>query len=206
MQINSQKTQFSSFSHSRRRQRLCRTRWSRKFIPSSIEGRGTGIIFLLLIFNLNLLAQVPTKTIKIFPAHYNSIKHSPSKVKHSSHKTTKNIPESSLPVKLTLQVEIADTELTQAYGLSHRKFLPEKQGMLFIFKAPQIGSFWGKNTLIPLDLIYIDHDHKIVQISKIQPHDLTAVPSQDKIQHALELNQGTADKYGLQVGDRLIWN
>ncbi len=171
MQINNLKTQFFF-------------RLSRKFI--------LGVIFLLFFSNLSLLAQLPTKTVRIFANNSGTTKSSKNKLDPKE--------------KLILQVETADTEATQAYGLSHRKFLPEKQGMLFIFKAPQIGSFWGKNTLIPLDLIYIDHDRKIVQISKIQPHDLTAVPSQDKIQHALELNQGTADKYGLQVGDRLIWN
>ncbi len=171
MQINNLKTQFFF-------------RLSRKFI--------LGVIFLLFFSNLSLLAQLPTKTVRIFANNSGTTKSSKNKLDPKE--------------KLILQVETADTEATQAYGLSYRKFLPEKQGMLFVFKNPVIGSFWGKNTLIPLDLIYLDSDHKIAQISQIQPHDLTLVTSQSKIQYALELNQGTAEKYGLKVGDQVFWN
>lgn len=176
----------------------------------SDAGRGAGIIFLLLFSSLDLLAQVNTKNPNAGVAGANTAVIHSANHTNSINTTALNIFSSKAvknrQPKLALQVEIADTVAKQAYGLSYRKFLPEKQGMLFIFATSQMGSFWGKNTLIPLDLIYIDQNRKITQISQIKPHDLNPVPSQDKIRYALELNQGTAEKYGLQVGDQLVWN
>jgi hypothetical protein len=163
-----------------------------------------GIFFLLLFSSLSLLAQVNTRTFnsRVMGANTTTINSTNiTTVKIFADKAGKNCKP-----KLILQVETANSELTQAYGLSNRKYLPEKQGMLFSFKAPLIGSFWGKNTFIPLDLIYIDSARKITQISQIRPHDLTTIASQSKIQYALELNQGTAEKYGLKIGDQLVWN
>ena len=140
------------------------------------------VISLLAYSALNLSVQLKTKTVKIFNN------------------------KASRKAKLVLQVEMADTEQTLLSGLSYRKSLPEKHGMLFSFRAPQKGFFWGKNTFIPLDLIFIDNNRKIVQISQIKSHDLTQIVSKVPVLYAIELNQGTANKYGLQVGDQLAWD
>lgn len=78
---------------------------------------------------------------------------------------------------LVFGVEIADTPETRARGLMFRTALPERGGMLFIYERPQPVSFWMRNTLIPLDLIFIDETGTVRHVhSKARPLDETPIP------------------------------
>ena len=105
----------------------------------------------------------------------------------------------------TFEVEIADTQLERAQGLMFRKELKENSGMLFIFPESDKHSFWMKNTFIPLDIIWIDENFKIVYIyENAQPcRDIcdSITPSKDA-RYVLEINSGLAEKYKMKVGDR----
>lgn len=106
-------------------------------------------------------------------------------------------------------VEIASTLSQRAQGLMFREVLPEENGMLFIFDAPSKESFWMENTLIPLDIIWLDENKEVVFMSKnTQPcvaENCPTITPTALASYALELNAGVADKIGLSIGDKLTF-
>ncbi|KAH7816633.1 uncharacterized protein MONOS_2920 [Monocercomonoides exilis] len=99
-------------------------------------------------------------------------------------------------------VEIAKTSLEKANGLMNRTEMAEKNGMIFLWNNPQHLSFWMKNTLIPLDIIFIRKDGTIAKIHKsCEIRSLNSRPSGCPCQAALELNGGSCDKFGIKEGD-----
>lgn len=103
----------------------------------------------------------------------------------------------------TFTLELAATPRTQQLGLMHRKTMPQDHGMLFVFEDEQERSFWMKNTLIPLDIIYADAKGKVVSVKQMRPLDETSVPSDGPAKYAVELNQGAAARAGVKAGDVL---
>ena len=103
-----------------------------------------------------------------------------------------------------LRVYLALTPKQRAQGLMFVARLAPDEGMLFDFGPPQRVSMWMKNTLIPLDMLFIDGDGIIVNIAvRTVPGSLAAVNSAGKVRAVLELNGGTARRLGLQPGDRV---
>jgi len=105
--------------------------------------------------------------------------------------------------KVTLEVELAQTDQQQQRGLMERTELGKNRGMLFVFDQEQPLSFWMKNTLIPLSIAYIDESGTIVDIQDMQPLDETSHPSAGPAKYALEVNQGFFRENGINVGDRM---
>lgn len=103
-------------------------------------------------------------------------------------------------------LEIATTPRQLTQGLSNRKELCQKCGMLFVFPTPQILSFWMKETLIPLDMIFLDVNKKITNIVTASINDLRIYNSTRFALYCLELNAGTAIKLGLKPGDIINLN
>ncbi|MGZ2258208.1 DUF192 domain-containing protein [Roseobacter sp. A03A-229] len=99
-------------------------------------------------------------------------------------------------------VEIADDNAERAQGLMHREHLPSSAGMLFVYDQPQRLSFWMRNTLIPLDLIFIDQTGVVKTVHhSAQPLDETPIPGgPDPLTHVLEINGGLAKAMGIDVG------
>lgn len=112
-------------------------------------------------------------------------------------------------VELTLgdasvQTEIALTRESQRTGLMYRDSLPEDQGMLFAFDAPQQMSFWMRNTKIPLDIGYFTSDGILREYYPLYPFDENARRSIRKdLSYALEVNQGWFKANGVKIGDKL---
>ena len=101
-------------------------------------------------------------------------------------------------------VEIADTPELRARGLMFRKSMPRLNGMLFEFPAPQRATFWMRNTLIPLDMIFAAEDGTIRTVhSNAIPGDETPIYGGDDIKFVLEINGGMAEMMGIQTGDVL---
>lgn len=102
------------------------------------------------------------------------------------------------------QVQIADTEATREKGLMFVKRLGPNDGMLFDFKTPQPVAFWMRNTLIPLDMVFIAADGRVVSIaSNAVPMDETPIPSGGAILGVLEIRGGRAAEIGVEPGDRV---
>lgn len=104
-----------------------------------------------------------------------------------------------------LDIEIADDDYQRETGLMYRQKMEGNQGMLFIFEEEQPRGFYMKNTYIPLDLIFLNSQNKVVNIAKdAVPEDPSTIPSQAPAQYVLEVNAGLSELWNLEVGDSLI--
>lgn len=107
----------------------------------------------------------------------------------------------------TILAEMADTLPKRMAGLMFRKSLPEDGGMLFVFGNDGYHGIWMMNTSIPLDIIWIDSDHRIVDIMKDAPPcgmicTKTYSPK-EMARYVLEVNAGFADEHGIGIGDKV---
>ena len=104
------------------------------------------------------------------------------------------------------EVEIADDATERAKGLMFREALAPNAGMLFIYPTEQDVSFWMKNTLIPLDMLFIAGDGHIMRIEKhATPLSEIAIPSGAPVKAVLEVNGGLTDQLGLRQGDLITY-
>jgi uncharacterized protein len=101
-------------------------------------------------------------------------------------------------------VEMATTEEEKTTGLMYRKELADGRGMLFDFSPEQEVTMWMKNTFIPLDMIFIRADGRILRIAEnTEPQSTKTIPSMGLAKGVLEVIAGTAKKYGVAPGDRV---
>ena len=99
-------------------------------------------------------------------------------------------------------VEVAENEAQRERGLMYRREMAPDAGMLFDYEVPQRTAMWMKNTILPLDMLFIDRDGRIINIvERAVPGSLTIIPSRGKILGVLELNAGTVDRLGIKKGD-----
>ncbi|MFB6099787.1 MAG: DUF192 domain-containing protein [Candidatus Nanohalobium sp.] len=119
--------------------------------------------------------------------------------------TTVSFPESSA----TLHVEVADSEQERLKGLMYRKKLPINQGMLFVFPKEAPRGFWMKNTLIPLDMIFVDRNGRIINIEEAYPEpntseeNLKIYRSEAPARYVIETNSTFTEKKNIEEGDRV---
>jgi len=100
------------------------------------------------------------------------------------------------------QVEVAGTDEARERGLMFRKSLGPDQGMLFNFRTPQSVAFWMKNTLIPLDIVFVGKDGHIVSIARqATPLSESPIPSGGDVLGVVEIKGGRAAEIGAQPGD-----
>ncbi len=102
----------------------------------------------------------------------------------------------------TFAVAVADDNEERAQGLMYVEAMPTLSGMLFVYDRPKPLSFWMKNTLIPLDLLFTGPDGEILRIHENAiPGDLTPIPSGADAQVVLEINGGLSRRLGISEGD-----
>ena len=107
----------------------------------------------------------------------------------------------------TLDIEIADNDYETQTGLMYRNSMESNQGMLFIFEDSRPRYFYMKNTHIPLDLIYINENRKIVSTQlNAKPYDETSLPSNANAKYVLEVNAGLFYQWNLKVGDSIAFS
>jgi uncharacterized membrane protein (UPF0127 family) len=105
-----------------------------------------------------------------------------------------------------IDIEIADTPHELATGLMRRRSMPNAAGMLFIFDRSQLLFFWMKDTYIPLDIIFVDENMRIVNVKKnARPLSEKLIPSIRDAMYVVEVSAGFCDKYGIKIGDNLSY-
>jgi uncharacterized protein len=101
-------------------------------------------------------------------------------------------------------VEVADEPAERAQGLMNRPSMPRSAGMLFLYDAPQRATFWMRNTLIPLDMIFMDPTGTVTRIHEnAVPLDETTIDGGPGVLAVLEINGGLARAIGIDVGSQL---
>lgn len=108
--------------------------------------------------------------------------------------------------KAKIDIEIADNDYERQLGLMKRKSMEEKQGMLFIFPVEEMQSFWMRNTLISLDMIFVNAQKEIVTIHKnTRALSDQSYPSSAPAIYVLEVIGGFTDKHNIKEGDKVSW-
>jgi len=101
-------------------------------------------------------------------------------------------------------IELADTPESRMQGLMFREEMAAGAGMLFVYDQPQTAQFWMKNTLIPLDMIFVDQSGVVTHIHRNAiPGDLTPIDGGDSVFAVLEINGGLAKTYGVTTGTQV---
>jgi len=103
-----------------------------------------------------------------------------------------------------IDVEIADNTPERMQGLMYRKSMDENRGMLFIFQNNEQRGFYMKNTIIPLDIIFLDSAKQVLKIHKnTTPFSERTLESGVPAKYVVEVNAGYTDRYGIKEGDRI---
>lgn len=105
-----------------------------------------------------------------------------------------------------IDIEIADDNDQRSTGLMFRDRMEENQGMLFIFDEEGPQSFWMRNTILPLDIIYVNSNMEIVKIYKnTKPFSDASLPSNKPAKYVVEVNSGYCDRNGIQEGYKIVF-
>ena len=109
-------------------------------------------------------------------------------------------------LKSKIDLEIADTDYERALGLMNRKEMKETQGMLFIFPQLEYQSFWMRNTLISLDMIFVNDKKEIVTIHKnTKTLSDQSYPASKPSLYVVEVLAGFTDRHNIKIGDKIDW-
>ena len=108
--------------------------------------------------------------------------------------------------KHRFKVELAETPAQMAQGLMFRRSLAPDAGMLFDYKEPTAATMWMRNTLIPLDMLFVDEHGRIVNIhQRAVPNSLDTISAAAPVRAVIELNGGTVERLGIRPGDRVVF-
>lgn len=103
-------------------------------------------------------------------------------------------------------VELAETALQRMQGLQGRRTLDAQSGMLFVFDVQSVVSMWMKDTYIPLDMLFLDAGGSIVAVARdTRPMSLQPLRAPAPVKAVLELNAGTVERLGIEVGHRVLY-
>jgi len=104
-----------------------------------------------------------------------------------------------------IDIEVAATEESREQGLMFRTSMVENRGMLFIFDAEELHSFWMKNTIMPLDILFINANKEIIKIHKntMPFQESPSYDSEGPAKYVVEVNAGYCDKYKISRGDKI---
>jgi uncharacterized membrane protein (UPF0127 family)/preprotein translocase subunit SecG len=161
------------------------------------------IAFLLLLLVLKVFVKSDSST------DQNSIEKGMNKETAFSFKKEGELSFLSKDEKITstIDIELAEDEEAQTLGLMYRTHLEEFQGMLFIFNRADIHSFWMKNTVLPLDIIFINDKREIIKIHKntVPYQESPGYSSGKPALYVVEVNAGYCDKFDVKEGDKISY-
>jgi uncharacterized membrane protein (UPF0127 family) len=112
------------------------------------------------------------------------------------------ITTASGPHKFTIELALSDAQMEQ--GLMFRPSMPADHGMLFDFKAPTKVMMWMKNTIMPLDMLFLDEHGRVIDIHEhAVPYSTDVIAATTPARYVIELNGGTAARLGIKPGDHV---
>jgi uncharacterized membrane protein (UPF0127 family) len=103
----------------------------------------------------------------------------------------------------TFALEVAYSDADQMHGLMARRSMSANHGMIFVNTDERVRGFWMENTLIALDIVFLDRDGKVVSVKQMKPLDRNTTSSDGPAMYAIELNKGDAARVGVKAGDTL---
>lgn len=104
----------------------------------------------------------------------------------------------------SINVEIADEDAKITQGMMYRTKMDENQGMIFIFPDEDLRNFWMKNTILPLDIIFVDKNWNVVSIQKYAiPYNETGLPSEGPAMYVVEVSSGFSDRHNIKQGTKV---
>lgn len=107
----------------------------------------------------------------------------------------------------SFEIEIATNDEQRARGLMFRNEMAPDAGMLFLYRRDRVLTMWMANTYLPLDMLFIGSDGRIVRIAENTiPLSRTTISSRNRARAVLELNAGTARRLGINAGDRVVYD
>jgi len=122
---------------------------------------------------------------------------------HKKQDTSQDIPKTPTKI-IEITIEIAESEQARNQGLMYRHTLESRAGMLFMFPDEALRLFYMKNTIIPLDIIFVNRKKEIVSMQKnATPYSLKILPSEKPAHYAVEVNAGFCEEHGIAVGDTI---
>lgn len=151
--------------------------------PASVDRRRVLLLALL-------LAALPAATIR-------------AQLQHFPHASLTIVTASD---RYKFAVEVATTPAQLEQGLMFRRHLAANAGMIFDFGTPQMATMWMKNTLIPLDMLFVDAKGRVVNIhQRAVPGSLEPLGATAPVRAVIELNGGTAARLAIKPGDRVLF-
>ncbi len=103
------------------------------------------------------------------------------------------------------RAEVAASPAEQQKGMMFRTAMAPDEAMIFPNRVPQVRSFWMKNTVIPLDIIYVGPDRRVLNIVTGEPYSLESLPSAGPVINVVEIAGGRAAQLGIKPGDSVAW-
>lgn len=132
---------------------------------------------------------------------------------HTTTDTEKNVSAAFVADenRTTVTLEVANSPDEQSHGLMYRRSLPRNHGMVFVFEKASTQSFWMKNTLIPLDIIFVSANGTVINVAHADPQpnasdsELRRYTSEARAKYVVEMRQGFADRKGIEPGTKLVF-
>ncbi len=157
----------------------------------------------LLIFTFSLLLLISCKEEKLEIPKTTAVNESSIQFKKDGELS---FLDENGKILTTVDIEIADTEQKRATGLMFRDKMNENQAMLFVFPNEDFQSFWMKNTILSLDMIFINSNRQIVNIHKnTTPFTTKSYPSTEPAIYVVEVIAGFTDKFNIQPKNSITW-
>jgi uncharacterized membrane protein (UPF0127 family) len=148
------------------------------------------------------MTAMPTRRLLLLLALLASVVSGPGRAQAQDYATVTVVSASG---PHAFKVELAETPAQMEQGLMFRRELAPDAGMLFDFKTPIVATMWMRNTLIPLDMLFVGGDSRIVNIhERAVPQSDAIIAAAAPVRAVIELNGGTAARFGIKPGDRVV--
>jgi uncharacterized membrane protein (UPF0127 family) len=171
--------------------------------PTAFTIAIAAILLLIVVISLLILFMDPTQKPSRKPAASTIVKEPTNPIPVFRKDGELRFLDSKTNEVITaIDIEIADDDAELQQGMMYRDTMAANTGMLFLMGTEELQAFWMKNTIVPLDILFVGSDRRIVSISRnCKPFSLEQIPSGKPALFVVEVNGGYAEKHGIKIGD-----